>query len=194
MTAEGASHGEPSDSLRIGGHVLALARGDLTRFPADVIVNAANSSLAGGGGVDGAIHRAGGPEIMADLAARYGDHRHCPTGSAVVSTAGRLPARWVIHAVGPVWRGGSHGEPEHLASAYAASLRRADELDARSIAFPAISCGVYGCPLAEGARVAVETVAGHLAGDTSIDRAVFVLFTADTLDAFVSALRARRDR
>jgi O-acetyl-ADP-ribose deacetylase (regulator of RNase III) len=194
MTAEGASHGEPSDSLRIGGHFLALARGDLTRFPADAIVNAANVSLAGGGGVDGAIHRAGGPEIMADLEARFGIRRQCPTGSAVVSAAGRLPARWVIHAVGPVWRGGSHGEPEHLASAYTASLRLADELGARSIAFPAISCGIYAYPPAEGARVAVETVAGHLAGITSIDLATFVLFTAETFGAFGGALRALRER
>ncbi len=194
MTADGTARGEPRPTRRINGHHLVLARGDLTSFPADAIVDAANGSLAGGGGVDGAIHRAGGPEIMADLEARYGVHRHCPTGSAVVSTAGRLPARWVIHAVGPVWRGGSHGEPEHLASAYTASLHLADELGARSIAFPAISCGIYGYPLAEGARVAVETVAGHLAGITSIDLATFVLFTADTLDAFAVALRALRER
>jgi O-acetyl-ADP-ribose deacetylase (regulator of RNase III) len=184
----------PSDVFLIGSRRLDLVRGDITLFAADVIVNAANSSLAGGGGVDGPIHHAGGPEIMADLEARYGPRRHCPTGSAVVSTAGRLPARWVVHAVGPVWQGGSHGEPESLASAYAASLRLANELGVRSIAFPAISCGVYGYPLTEGARVAIDAVADHLAGPTSIERATFVLFSADTFDAFAAALRGRRGR
>lgn len=103
------------------GRTLALVRGDITRVPADAIVNAANAALAGGGGVDGAIHRAAGPSIMAELRTRYGGHG-CPTGSAVVTGAGELPARWVIHAVGPIWRGGGSGEPELLASAYRASL------------------------------------------------------------------------
>src|SRR2546422_4444831 len=111
------------DRLEIAGRTLELTLGDITAIQADAIVNAANNALAGGGGVDGAIHRAGGPEVMADLDERYGRDRHCPTGSAVVSAAGRLPARWVIHAVGPVWRGGQAGEPELLASAYQSSLR-----------------------------------------------------------------------
>jgi O-acetyl-ADP-ribose deacetylase (regulator of RNase III) len=166
-----------------------LVLGDITRFAADAIVNAANSSLAGGGGVDGAIHRAGGPGILADLEARYGPRRHCPTGSAVVSAAGRLPARWVIHAVGPVWRGGQAGEADLLASAYRSSLQAAEALGARSIAFPAISCGVYGYPLVEGARIAVGTMRAHLAGPTVLQRVTFVLFSAEAFEAFAAALR-----
>ncbi len=161
-----------------------LAHGDITRFPADAIVNAANEHLAGGGGVDGAIHRAGGPEIMAELASRYGPTRRCPTGRAVETGAGRLPARWVIHAVGPRWRGGRSGEAELLASAYRASLELADRLVARSVAFPAISCGIYGYPLDEGAGIGLETVAAWLRGSTGIERVTFVLFSGDTFEAF----------
>lgn len=177
--------------LAIGARSLAIVRGDITRIPADAIVNAANSALAGGGGVDGAIHRAGGPAIMADLRARYGPNRHCPTGSAVITGAGDLPARWVIHAVGPVWRGGGAGEAELLASAYRSSLRLAAEAGARTVTFPAISCGIYGYPLPEGARVALTTVHDVLAAggpDVPIERATFVLFSADTFDAFALEL------
>src|ERR671923_2616247 len=115
-----------------------VAVGDITKEETDAIVNAANSALAGGGGVDGAIHRAGGPEIMADLEQRYGRQRHCPTGEAVISVAGRLPARWVVHAVGPVWRGGGAGEDELLAGCYRNALALAKEHGAKSVAFPAI--------------------------------------------------------
>jgi O-acetyl-ADP-ribose deacetylase (regulator of RNase III) len=171
--------------VRIDGRSLAVVRGDITRIPADAIVNAANAALAGGGGVDGSIHRAGGPAIMADLRARYGEGRRCQVGQAVVSVAGDLPARWVIHAVGPMWSGGRRGEPELLAAAYRASLAHADVLGARSITFPAISCGIYGYPLAEGARLALETVQDHLAaGPTSIEQATFVLFSDETLSIF----------
>ncbi len=167
---------------------IELTLGDITTIPAHAIVNAANSTLAGGGGVDGAIHRAGGPAIMADLERRYGRTRHCPTGSAVVSDAGNLPARWVIHAVGPVWRGGASGEPELLASAYRASLRLAGELGARTVTFPAISCGIYGYPVPLAARVAIDAVTEGLAEAPSVETATFVLFSRDTYDAFAAAL------
>jgi O-acetyl-ADP-ribose deacetylase (regulator of RNase III) len=176
------------NGLSIGGRVLAIVRGDITRVPADAIVNAANERLVGGGGVDGAIHRAGGPAIMAELRSRYGPDRRCPTGSAVVTGAGQLPARWVIHAVGPIWHGGGAGEAELLASAYRTSLRLADELGARTITLPAISTGVYGYPIEPAARVALATARGHLAGETTLERATFVLFSGDAFGAFERAL------
>ncbi len=183
------SDGSPGERL-VGGRLLALAHGDITSFPADAIGNAANERLAGGGGVDGAIHRVGGPSIMADLEARYGRDRRCPTGGAVVSTAGRLPARWVIHAVGPVWTGGGRGEARLLESAYRSTLRLADECGAASLNLPAISCGVYGYPLDEAAAIAVATVATHLAGETGLERVTFVLYSDDTHDAFARAVAA----
>ena len=166
---------------------IEITQGDITGIPADAIVNAANRELAGGGGVDGAIHRAGGPAIMADLIERYGRGRHCPTGSAVVSVAGNLPARWVIHAVGPIWRGGDSGEEELLRSAYATSIRLADELGARTITFPAISCGVYGYPIELAAPVAVDAVRAGLAEAHAIETATFVLFSEATHRAFREA-------
>jgi O-acetyl-ADP-ribose deacetylase (regulator of RNase III) len=175
------------DRLEIAGRVVELTVGDIAAIPADAIVNAANSSLAGGGGVDGAIHRAGGPEIMTDLHARYGPRRHCPPGSAVISAAGRLPARWVIHAVGPVWRGGEAGEGELLASAYRSSLSLAAEHGARTVTVPAISLGVYGYPHGPGARVALQTVIEQLAGETPLDRVTFVL-RSDTYPVFKAVL------
>jgi O-acetyl-ADP-ribose deacetylase (regulator of RNase III) len=174
-----------AEEIRFGQRVLALARGDITRFAADAIVNAANSALAGGGGVDGAIHGAGGPTIMAELRSSYPDG--CPTGGAVITGAGELSASWVIHAVGPRWAGGGHGEAELLASAYRASLRLADERKVVSIVFPAISLGIYGYPLDDGAAIAVQTVAGHLGGPTTIERATFVLRSEDTYRAFEAA-------
>jgi O-acetyl-ADP-ribose deacetylase (regulator of RNase III) len=169
--------------------VIDLVQGDITRIPADAIVNAANSALAGGGGVDGAIHRVGGPAIMADLERRYGRGRRCPTGSAVVSDAGELPARWVIHAVGPIWHGGGAGEPELLASAYRTSFRLATELGATSVSFPSISTGVYGYPVDLAAQIAIDTVSDVLALERgSIERVTFVLFSRDTLEMFEEVL------
>ncbi|MFH8682023.1 O-acetyl-ADP-ribose deacetylase [Streptomyces lydicus] len=163
---------------------LTLVQGDITEQAVDAVVNAANSSLLGGGGVDGAIHRRGGPEILADCrdlrASRYG--RGLPTGRAVATTAGRLPARWVIHTVGPVFAR-NEDRSELLASCYRESLRVADELGARTVAFPAISTGIYGWPMDDGARIAVETVR---ATDTAVEEVRFVLFDAEAYEAFAN--------
>jgi O-acetyl-ADP-ribose deacetylase len=155
-----------------------VVRGDITAQDVDAVVNAANSSLLGGGGVDGAIHRAGGPEILAECRRLGG----CATGDAKATTAGELPARWVIHTVGPVWRGGTVGEAELLASCYRRSLAVAAGLGARSIAFPAISCGVYGYPPELAALVALGAVQGH-----GLDLVRFVLFGDDTYRVFLAA-------
>ncbi|MFF7965039.1 O-acetyl-ADP-ribose deacetylase [Streptomyces sp. NPDC007903] len=161
---------------------ITLVQGDITEQRVDAIVNAANSSLLGGGGVDGAIHRRGGPSILAacrDLrASQYG--RGLPTGEAVATTAGDLPAEWVIHTVGPVWQGPG-SDPALLASCYRESLRVADEVGARTVAFPAISTGVYRWPVEEAARVAVETVRS---ADTGVEEVRFVLFDGGTFGVF----------
>jgi O-acetyl-ADP-ribose deacetylase (regulator of RNase III) len=149
------------------------ARGDITREPVDAIVNAANTSLLGGGGVDGAIHRAAGSELLQACRQLGG----CPTGDARATPGFRLPARWVIHAVGPVWRGGARGEADELASCYRRSLEIADELGARSVAFPAISTGVYGFPSEQAARIAVETVRS---ADTAVELVRLVAFDDHT--------------
>ncbi|GAA2890636.1 O-acetyl-ADP-ribose deacetylase [Pseudonocardia halophobica] len=161
---------------------IELVQGDITTQEVDAVVNAANSGLLGGGGVDGAIHRAGGPAILAECrelrATRYPDG--LPTGRAVATTAGNMPARWVIHTVGPVYA--KREDRSHLlASAYRESLRVADELGARSVAFPAVSAGIYGWPLADAARIAVTTVRE---ADTQVELARFVLFSAEILRAF----------
>jgi O-acetyl-ADP-ribose deacetylase len=172
------------------GRQLRLVTGDITRVPAGAIVNAANSGLVGGGGVDGAIHRAGGPEIMRELdAIRPQIGGHCPTGQAVATGAGRLPARYVFHAVGPVYRDGRHGEAELLASCYRVALRLAEERKVASITFPAISAGVYGYPMAEAARIALREVMAHLEqADSTVRQATFVLFDAAACNAFAGAL------
>ncbi|WP_421107312.1 O-acetyl-ADP-ribose deacetylase [Streptomyces sp. NEAU-S77] len=163
---------------------LTLVHGDITAQHVDAIVNAANSSLLGGGGVDGAIHRRGGPEILAacrDLrASHYG--KGLPTGQAVATTAGRLDARWVIHTVGPVWSA-TEDRSGLLASCYRESLRVADELGARTVAFPAISTGVYRWPMDDAARIAVETVR---AADTAVEEVRFVLFDEPAYAAFTA--------
>ena len=167
---------------------IRLVRGDITGVPVDAIVNAANNGLRGGGGVDGAIHRAGGPAIMADLERRYGPGRHCPTGSALVSHGGNLPARIVIHAVGPIWRGGGYGEPDLLAGAYRTSLDLAAAEGARRVALPSISTGVYRYPVELAARVAIETVEAWVGEHPdALDEVVFVLFSAESLAAFERA-------
>ncbi|MGA3057424.1 MAG: macro domain-containing protein [Candidatus Limnocylindrales bacterium] len=168
--------------------LIGLELGDITTVRADAIVNAANKALAGGGGVDGAIHRAAGPELMAELRSHY---RDCPTGTAVITGSGRLAqrgVRWVVHAVGPVWSGGRRHEEEHLRSAYLTALRLADEAGATSVALPAISCGVYGYPLGEGSAVALRAVRDGLTEARHLERATFVLYSDDTYSAFAAAL------
>ena len=161
------------------GKKLRLVIGDITKIRMDAIVNAANSSLAGGGGVDGAIHRAGGPAIMRELAEVRNTVGGCATGSAVVTTAGALPAQYVFHAVGPIYRDGRHGEPAQLAACYRKCLQLAEERNVRTISFPAISTGAYGYPAQEAANIALETVAAHLDGaETRVREVLLVLFDA----------------
>ncbi len=162
---------------------LELVRGDITAVPADAIVNAANSGLRGGGGVDGAIHRAGGPAIMQECRRLGG----CPTGDAKATGAGALPARYVVHAVGPVWHGGGSGEPEALASAHRRSVEVADELSCESVAFPAISTGIYGYPVDRAAAVALPAALMAAEASAHVRRVVFVLFSAADLAAFAAA-------
>lgn len=180
--------------LAVAGAVIRLRQGDITEVPADAIVNAANSELVGGGGVDGAIHRKGGPAIMLELN-RIRPRGGCPPGSAVLTGAGNLPAKYVIHAVGPIWRGGGFGESRTLASAYEASLRLAAEKGAKTVSFPSMSTGAYGYPAEKAAPVALEAVLAFLsAKKTSIAEAVFVLFDRATLRAYEKALRALESR
>jgi O-acetyl-ADP-ribose deacetylase len=170
---------------------ITLHLGDITSDAnADAIVNAANSSLLGGGGVDGAIHRAAGPDLLAECRELGG----CQTGQAKATRAGRLRAEWVIHAVGPVWRGGARGEPALLASCYRRALELAAERGCRRVALPAISTGVYGYPVVDAARVALATVRAALARHATLQEARFWLFDQRAFDAFDEQLRgAGRD-
>ena len=164
---------------------LEVVSGDITKLAVDAIVNAANSSLLGGGGVDGAIHRAAGPDLVAACRLLGG----CATGDAKITPGFRLPAKYVIHAVGPVWRGGESGEPELLASCYRRSLELAIENNVRTIAFPAISCGVYGYPIDAAADIAIGETRRVLADGDDIDRVLFVAFGGDVRTALERSLR-----
>lgn len=157
---------------------LTLQRGDITKLEVDAIVNAANSSLLGGGGVDGAIHRAGGPAILEDCQAIRARQGGCKTGEAVITTGGRLPARHVIHTVGPVWNDGRNDEPQLLASCYRNSLQLALDNGLKRIAFPSISTGIYGYPIELAAPLAVETVRTFCAEHPQVEEVIFVVFSA----------------
>ncbi len=170
---------------KVGKAVIEAVEGDLTRERVDAIVNAANTSLLGGGGVDGAIHRAGGPAILAACRKLNG----CETGDAKITVAGDLPAEHVVHTVGPIYRDGRHGEAGLLADCHRRSLEVALEAGCRTVSFPAISCGVYGYPIPEAAGIAVATVTSFLEARDGIERVRFVLFGAETFRAFADALR-----
>lgn len=170
--------------VTINKSILELAGGDITEQETEAIVNAANSGLRGGGGVDGAIHRAGGPQIMEECRRMGG----CPAGGAVLTTGGRLKARYVIHAVGPVYSGGTKGEAGLLASAYKNSLKLASEKGISSIAFPSISTGAYGYPIDDAARIALKTVIDYLKEHEGIRLVRFVLFGSDAYRAYEAAL------
>jgi len=170
----------------INGRTIQLHQGDVTLEEVEAIVNAANSELAGGGGVDGAIHRRGGPTIMAETRKRYPEG--CPTGSAVITDAGRLKAKYVIHAVGPIWSGGGRGEADLLAAAYRRCLELAAENDCQSIAFPSLSTGAYRYPVDQAARVATKTVVDFLQEHDQPRLVRFVLFDAGTYAAYAAAL------
>lgn len=167
----------------INGITLALVQEDIVKVKADAIVNAANTWLAGGGGVDGAIHRAGGPTIMAECR-KIGS---CPTGSAVATTAGKLPAKYVFHAVGPIY-GGSADDERLLASAYQSCLNLAEQYQVASIAFPSLSTGAYGYPLELAAPIALRTTIEHIKGTTSLKQVLFVLYGDQSYRAFEQAL------
>ena len=168
------------------GRKIVLREGDITRIPVDAMANAANYALAGGGGVDGAIHRAGGPAIMRELDEIRRAQGGCPTGSAVATGAGNLPAKFVFHAVGPVYRDGKCGEPELLAGCYRKCLELAVERGVGTISFPAISTGVYGYPQKAAAEIAIREVKQHLErDDTPVQTVMFVLFGKSALDVYV---------
>jgi len=163
---------------------ISVVQGDITKLDVEAIVNAANESLLGGGGVDGAIHKAAGPELLAECRTLRG----CETGQAKITRGYRLPAKYVIHTVGPIWRGGSHGEPDLLKSCYRTSLALAVEHQIKTIAFPAISCGVYGYPIDAAVNIAVKETLHFLSGNESIEKVVFVCFGSELYEAYRNEL------
>ena len=168
---------------------LSITQGDITRQTTEAIVNAANSSLMGGGGVDGAIHRAGGPAILEECKQIVARQGRLPTGKAVMTTGGNLKAKYVIHTVGPVWHGGNQGEPELLVSAYRESLTLASQHNLASVSFPSISTGAYGYPVADAARVALKTALAFLQNEpTSLKEVVVVLYDARTYETYRATL------
>ena len=182
--------------ISVAQAVIELVVGDITRIPVDAIVNAANSALAGGGGVDGAIHRAGGPSLMEELDQIRATRGHCPTGSAVVTSPGKLPARYVFHSVGPVFRGGNEGEPDLLRSCYITCLDLAKSRNLQSISFPSISTGVYGYPTVEAACIAVEAVWTWLSDNDggSVRLVKLVQFSKRDHETYLETLQKFEDR
>jgi len=166
--------------LKIPSSEIDIVRGDVTKLEIDAIVNAANTTLLGGGGVDGAIHRAAGPQLLTECRTLGG----CAPGQAKITRGYDLPARFVIHTVGPVWTGGKHGESETLANCYRNSLRLAAEQGIKSIAFPAISCGAYRYPIAEAAKIAVETTRDFLKTENKIEKVIFVVASDEIFEAY----------
>ena len=171
---------------------LSIIKGDITQQATDAIVNAANSSLMGGGGVDGAIHRAGGPAILDECKRIVVRQGRLPAGQAVITTGGKLKARYVIHTVGPIWHGGSRGEAETLASAYRQSLKLAVENGLKSVSFPSISTGAYGYPIIEAARVALQTIIEFLQKDSPLEQVCLVLFDSGTHATYCRVLEELR--
>ena len=167
---------------------IVFIQGDITEESVDAIVNAANSSLMGGGGVDGAIHRAGGPLILEECKKIMAEIGRLPTGQAVITTGGNLPAKYVIHAVGPIWNGGTRNEPQLLKDCYINCLKLADEKGIKTIAFPSISTGAYRYPLEEAAQIAVSAIKEYLSGQTEITEVRFTLFTPKALAVYKSQL------
>ncbi len=163
---------------------ITLIQGDITKLEVDAIVNAANSSLMGGGGVDGAIHRAGGPQILAECREIVTRQGRCATGNAVITSGGNLPAKWVIHTVGPIWRGGNSNEPQLLQNAYLNSLKLAAENGVQTIAFPNISTGVYGFPKEKAAPIAIETLKKYLTDHLQISQVYFVCFDSENYELY----------
>lgn len=185
--------GESRVEVKVNGCRLVLMVGDITEQDTEAIVNAANEGLRGGGGVDGAIHRAGGPEIAAACRKIREEKGGCPTGQAVITPGGWLRAKYVIHAVGPVWRGGKYGEEELLSSAYRSSLRLAREKGIKTLSFPAISTGVYGYPLPEAARVALTAIVSELEANNYFQEIRVVLFNEEIFRVFKEQMQKNFD-
>ena len=179
--------------IKINKTTLSLAKGDITKQETEAIVNAANGRLMGGGGVDGAIHKAGGPEILEECKEIIKKIGRLPTGKAVVTTGGNLPAKYVIHTVGPIWKGGKNQEPEFLKDAYTNSLKLAKNKGVKTITFPSISTGAYRYPLKEAAKIALKAVVDFLKANDYFDEGKFVLFTEETYLVYKEALNLAKD-
>lgn len=164
---------------------IEVKKGDITQLKVGAVVNAANKTLMGGGGVDGAIHNAGGPEILEECKAIRKKQGQCPTGKAVITTAGKMPANYIIHTVGPVWNDGNNQEPELLANCYKNSLKLADDYNIKTIAFPNISTGVYGYPKQKAAEIAVKTIKG---AESSVEKVIFVCFDEENYNLYKNLL------